>query len=73
MQSLANEKTTDALMALCRIARYESSERLSKSAGLYLMETLIDRIGINEATKLLDPIRESMGNSRRPAANWIAC
>ena len=72
MQKLANEKSPDALIALCRIARYESSERLSKYAALNLMETLVERLEPTEAAKLVAHIREAMGDSNRPAAEWIA-
>jgi tetratricopeptide (TPR) repeat protein len=70
MQELATEKTDDAMLALCRITRYESSEKLSKCAALYLMETLVDRLKSEEAEKLTPPIREAMGDSQRPAAVW---
>ncbi len=72
MQSLANDKSADALIALCRIARYESSERMSKFAALNLIETLIERLEPDEALKLVPHIREAMGDSNRPAASWIA-
>ena len=71
MQKLASEKSDDAIMALCRIAHYESSEKLSKSAALYLMETMVDRLEAQEAKKLTLHVREAMGDSQRPAAEWI--
>jgi tetratricopeptide (TPR) repeat protein len=71
MQKLASEKNNDALLALCRIARYESSEKLSKSAALFLMETFVDRLKPTEAKKLTLHVREAMGDSQRPAAEWI--
>lgn len=71
MQNLATEKTDDAMLALCRITRYEGSERLSKCAALYLMETLVDRMESTNAEKLTPHIREAMGDSQRPAAQWI--
>jgi len=72
MQKLANEKSPDALIALCRIARYESSERLSKFAALNLMEALIERLDPDAATKMVAHVREAMGDSNRPSADWIA-
>ena len=72
MQKLANEKSPDALIALCRISRYESSERLSKFAALNLIETLIERLDPNAAANMVTHIREAMGDSNRPAAEWIA-
>ncbi len=72
MQSLANDKSADALIALCRIARYESSERMSKFAALNLIETLIERLEPDKALKLVPHIREAMGDSNRPAAAWVA-
>ena len=71
MQKLASEKSEDAILALCRIAHYESSEKLSKCAALYLMETMVDRMEPKEAKKLTPHIREAMGDSQRPAAEWI--
>jgi tetratricopeptide (TPR) repeat protein len=71
MQKLATEKNDDAMLALCRITRYESSEKLSKCAALFLMEALVDRLKEEEAEKLTPPIREAMGDSQRPAAIWV--
>ncbi len=71
MHQLANEKTDNALLALCRITRYESSEKLSKAAALFLMETIVDRIDLAESSKLTPHIREAMGDSQRPAAQWV--
>ena len=72
MQTLANEKSPYALLALCRIARYESSERLSKFAALSLMEALIERIEPSSAKRMVNLVREAMGDSNRPSADWIA-
>ena len=71
MQKLASEKTDDAMLALCRITRYESAENLSKCAALYLMETLVDGMEAKETEKLTPHIREAMGDSQRPAAQWV--
>ncbi len=71
MQKLASEKTDDAMLALCRITRYESAEKLSKIAALYLMETLVDRMAAKESEKLTPNIRETMGDSQRPGAQWV--
>lgn len=71
MQKLATEKTDDAKLALCRITRYESSEKLSKCAALHLMETLVERPEADLAAKLTPLIREAMGDSQRPAAVWV--
>ncbi len=38
-QQLAEAGTQDAMLALCRLTRFESSELRSKSAALHLMET----------------------------------
>lgn len=71
MQQLSREKNDNALLALCRITRYESSEKLSKSAALYLLETFADRIDSKVSANLTPHIREAMGDSERPAAQWI--
>ncbi len=70
MQSLAKEKSPDALLALCRLARYESSERLSKSAALFLMATLVDKNGVNRES-LLHAVREVLDDSDRTACRWL--
>jgi hypothetical protein len=71
MQKLASEKTDDARLALCRITRYESSEKLSKSAALFLLESFVDRKDTKNSQKLTLHIREAMGDSQRPAAQWV--
>lgn len=40
LQRLSLNGTQDALLALCRLARFESNESLSKSAALHLMEAV---------------------------------
>lgn len=71
MQKLANDKNDNAMLALCRITRYESSEKLSKCAALFLMETLVERMVAEESEQLTPHIREAMGDSQRPAAQWV--
>lgn len=80
---LGELRTPDAFGALCRLARYERYEDLSKSAALALME------GISELERELDQsntqhtadsltrdelvasIRLSIGSSDRDAVRWV--
>ena len=71
LQELSISGSDDALIALCRLARFESNERLSKSAALYLMEHLAEARG--EASPTLPrSIVLTIDNANRPATHWLA-
>ena len=55
---------------LCRLVRYEASEKLSKHAALFVMSFAVAE---DEAAQgaLADGLRRSMGKSRRAAADWL--
>ncbi len=44
LQQLAEQGTPDALLALCRLTRFESNETRSKSAALYLMQAITTQL-----------------------------
>ncbi len=70
LQELAVSGSEDALIALCRLARFESNERLSKSAALYLMEHLASQRGAS-SDSLSRSILLTIDQSNRPAAEWL--
>ncbi|MEZ6135321.1 MAG: hypothetical protein R3C53_10465 [Pirellulaceae bacterium] len=69
LQELSVLGTDDAMIALCRLARFESNEAQSKSAALYLMESLLE----NDATATLPrSILVTIGTANRPATHWLS-
>ena len=70
MDRLAGLKQRAGTLVLCRLARFETNDRLSKSAALMILNQDADEKGA-ERTKLADKIRMAMGRSKRPAADWI--
>jgi len=78
LQQLAERGSTDALLALCRLARFESSELRSKSAALYLMQTIttqlsreaLDRPAVL-STQWPASIQLTLGDSQRVAVQWL--
>ncbi len=80
---LGEKGSPDALLALCRLARYERFESLSKRAALTLLSALTERRTGGRASPagsgtaptvdphLLDSIALAIGDSRRPAVEWI--
>ncbi len=71
LQQLASEGSEDALLALCRLARFESSERLSKLAALQLMEK-ISSLPEPREDALPRSIKLAVGKSGRPATTWLS-
>ncbi len=70
MQSLAKDKSANALLALCRLTRFESSERLSKSAALYLMDALLS-LGGKQRSSFVPAIHGVLGKSDRTGCRWV--
>lgn len=78
LQQLSERGTADALLALCRLARYESNETRSKSAALYLMQSISEQLARESATgrSAVTPsfpgsMELTLGESNRIAAQWI--
>ena len=68
LQRLARMGSQDALLALCRLARFESNEGLSKSAALYLLESVADS---KPDPNLPRSILLTIENDNRRAAQWL--
>ncbi len=78
LQQLAERGTPDALLALCRMARFESSDLRSKLAALYLMEQIAKQMPDGSAdskaaidASLAPSLRLTLGDSQRPSATWL--
>lgn len=80
LQKLADLESDDALLALCRLARFESNELLSKSAALYLMEQLrvlaasdnpTNSNSEARVTELTKSLLMTTGEGARPATEWL--
>ncbi|MFM9117940.1 MAG: hypothetical protein ACKOU6_17455 [Planctomycetota bacterium] len=76
---LSSIQSPAARLALTRLARYETSTLLAKQAAVHLFQTeqLQARIkalasgAAVEPTELVEQIRAILGQSRRPAADWL--
>ena len=68
-QRISRVAELDATAALCRIARFEPSEQLSKYAALEVMqrETKDEASAAERADRILQEVQQS----RRPAADWL--
>ena len=75
LQRLARLERADACVALLRLMRYEKDEKISKSAGLYVMENAIDALHSEDGTKSTIPwkllITEGATESSRATAAWL--
>jgi tetratricopeptide (TPR) repeat protein len=71
LQELALIGTDDALIALCRIAKFESHEWISRAAALYLLESLLAvdeaRLGV-----LCQSILLVLDRTDRTATQWLS-
>ncbi len=75
---LSDIGSPDAMLALCRLARFESSELRSKSAALYLLQAIAQRLKRLEpqprsqtAAQLAGSIALTLGDSQRTASTWL--
>ena len=68
LQRLAHIGTPDALLALCRLARFESDDELSKSAALHLMERIASA---TPSPSMARSILLTLGDDPRPATEWL--
>ncbi len=79
LQQLCERGSPDALLALGRLARFESNELRSKSAALYLMQAVqhkLQRTDHNSLTEqmgseLAASLRLTLEDSQRPASQWL--
>ena len=82
LQRLANQDRADATMALLRLMRYEKDEKISKAAGLHVMENVVDALAPstkptaspkNSAAQL--PMKQLItagsSESNRVTAKWL--
>ncbi len=67
---LASLDNRQGIVSLCRLARFETIDVLSKAAALKVMEQeeIADATARDEMAKSITAI---VGNSKRPAANWL--
>jgi tetratricopeptide (TPR) repeat protein len=70
LQELAHIGTSDALIALCRIAKFESNEWVSRAAALQLMKVLMKMDGPRVAP-LCQSILLVLDTADRTAARWL--
>jgi tetratricopeptide (TPR) repeat protein len=71
LERLASLSDDSGLAALCRLARFEADELLSKRAALLIMnkyEPADEETGRDELAKT---IQKAVGRSKRPAAQWL--
>ncbi|MCA9194016.1 MAG: hypothetical protein KDB03_19730 [Planctomycetales bacterium] len=71
-EQLAAKGSADAQLALCRFARFESREDMSKLAALALMNMVIADARFQNLD-LVRSVRYSIGSCQRPATNWLLC
>ncbi len=78
LQQLSELSTPDALLALCRLARFESHELRSKSAALYLMQAISKQLKeldqpnrTRQSSQLASSIRLTLGESPRASTLWL--
>ncbi|MCU0873776.1 MAG: tetratricopeptide repeat protein [Pirellulaceae bacterium] len=70
IEQLAKLPDSQGTKAVCRIVRFETSNVLSKRAALAIMQRKTAAANAPLAS-LSDTITESLGTSRREAANWL--
>lgn len=78
LQQLSDIGSPDAILALCRLARFESNELRSKSAALYLMQAIAKKLKplepqplSTDVAQLAGSIDLSLGDSQRAASTWL--
>jgi tetratricopeptide (TPR) repeat protein len=67
---LASIGTDDALLALCRVAKFESSEWCSRAAAIGLLSKLSKLEGQRQDS-LLQAVLITIGRANRPATIWL--
>ncbi|MEM7475423.1 MAG: hypothetical protein AAF483_10565 [Planctomycetota bacterium] len=74
IKMLAEHDGNDGVLALCRLARYERTELLSRTAGVHLIEVLTRKAQDAQGALPTDfsaAVAKSLGPSRRDAVKWI--
>jgi tetratricopeptide (TPR) repeat protein len=71
LQELALIGTNDALMALCRIAKFESNEWVSRAAALQLLKVLV-KLDQQRVEPLCQSILLVLDRAERTAARWLS-
>lgn len=71
LQELAMIGTNDSLMALCRIAKFESNEWLSRAAALQLLKVIV-KLDAGRAQPLAKSILLVLDQTDRTAARWLS-
>ena len=69
IHSLAALPKHQGAAALCKVVRFEMTEKLSKQAAVALLESV--RPEADPDPVLAEILKKSLGNSPRPAANWL--
>lgn len=69
VKALAAHATSDAILALCRLVRYERHEHVSKEAALSLIEYFTNTPQVPEG--LMHSVAETLGSGDRRAVQWI--
>lgn len=70
IEQLALLGSEQALRPLCRLVRYEASEKLSKQAALAVLRLAAPQDG-SARRELAEALRGRMGKSKRSAAEWV--
>jgi tetratricopeptide (TPR) repeat protein len=68
MDRLISLDNDEGLGALCRIARYEPSGQLARSAALVIVRSVVSA---ERASEQLGVIRQELGDSRRVPVEWL--
>ena len=69
IRQLAELRGGKGVAALCRLVRFEPSQRLSKYAAVEVLQQVPP--GEPPGEQLAAVVREGLGNSTRPAARWL--
>lgn len=69
MRSLVGLLDGEGLSALCRLARFEKSHRMSKQAAVVLLQQR--RLHAHDRKTIRDALLAALGESDRPAVTWL--
>jgi tetratricopeptide (TPR) repeat protein len=65
------EMGVESLDALCRLVRFESSDRLSKRAALLVLNLDFSKLEGEEKAKALNSVRDTVAASKRDSSVWL--
>ncbi len=71
LRQLGRVEVGGGLEALCRLARFETSDVLSRRAALVVMRSTPAEDGLDR-DRIAEIVRRVIGNSQRAAARWLA-